>query len=89
MDTSGLHQWQHLGSHVSLRNLALPCGTTYYLTVRATNCAGLSRTVASKGIKLCCSPPSAGTVAVTNAAGETVEYASNASTLTVRWSGFS
>jgi len=51
-------------------SLDLPCGATYFATVRATNCAGLSRAVASEGLKLCCSAPSGGTVAAPAWQGE-------------------
>ena len=37
--------------------LELPCDVTYFLTVRATNAAGLSVANASARSKLCCTPP--------------------------------
>ena len=49
------HSWHADG-------LPLSCGATYYATVKATNCAGLSHTVASRGVKLCCALPRAGTI---------------------------
>ena len=71
----------------------LRCGATYYAAVRATNCAGMQRTRMSEGgIKVCCDPPTKGTVSVTNAFGETVRYltdqVSGASNLTIGWEGF-
>ena len=69
-------------------SLTLPCGVTYYLAVRATNCAGLQRTVASAGAKLCCSGPSGGAVSMVDASGAAVSFATNATALRVRWSGF-
>ena len=43
---------------------ALPrlCGATYYLTVRATNCAGMHQEMTSPGSTLCCTPPSGGRI---------------------------
>jgi len=71
--------------------LSLTCGSTYYVAVRATNCAGLQRTVSSAGAKLCCEPPRAGVVGLVDAMGqpllyigETAAYHTHAS-----WSGFS
>ena len=67
----------------------LQCGSTYYAAVRATNCAGLQRVVASEPIQLCCRPPTAGRVTVVDAYGEAVEFVGNESTsLRVQWSGF-
>jgi hypothetical protein len=68
--------------------LALPCGVTYYMAVRATNCAGLQHTIASAGAKLCCSPPDGGVVSVIDTNEWAVTHATNASALRVRWSGF-
>ena len=70
-------------------NLTLPCGVTYFLTVRATNCAGLQHTVTSDGAKLCCSSPRGGTIGVEDEFGEAVVFAATSAQLTVRWSGFS
>ena len=66
----------------------MQCGATYHLAVRATNCAGLSRTVASNGAKLCCSEPSVGSVRVVDTEGIEVAYVSNSSLIRAEWSGF-
>jgi hypothetical protein len=68
----------------------LPCGATFYMTVRATNCAGMQRTVASTGTKVCCAVPVRGRIAIEDVlTGDAVEFAANASELRVAWSGFS
>ena len=67
---------------------ALPCGVTYHLTVRATNCAGLQHAVASDGAKLCCSGPDGGVVSVEDGSGEAVQYATTSTELSVRWASF-
>ena len=71
--------------------LSLTCGSTYYVAVRATNCAGLQRTVASTGAKLCCEPPKAGVVTLLDSLGRPVLYVgeSTANHTNVTWSGFS
>ena len=66
----------------------LTCGVTYYMLVRATNCAGLQTVVASNGTKLCCTAPAVGRVELRDATGVAASYASDASNLTVSWSGF-
>ena len=48
------------------------CGATFYVTMRATNCAGLQRTVASVGTKMCCEPPTAGSLQLLNSRGDAV-----------------
>uniref|UniRef100_A0A7S3BEN9 Fibronectin type-III domain-containing protein n=1 Tax=Haptolina ericina TaxID=156174 RepID=A0A7S3BEN9_9EUKA len=70
--------------------LSLTCGSTYYVAVRATNCAGLQRTVSSAGAKLCCEPPTAGVVQLLDAAGEQVWYVgeSAANHTNASWAGF-
>ena len=71
--------------------LPLTCGSTYYVAVRATSCAGLRTEASSSAMKLCCDGPSAGTLELIDATGGTeVAYVggSNA-TVTARWSGFS
>ena len=70
-------------------NLDLHCGTTYYATVRATNCAGLHRTVASAPSKLCCEPPTAGTVQLLGPSDEPVAFVDGGNaTLRASWTGF-
>jgi len=71
-------------------SLKLPCGATYYLAVRATNCAGLQHVVASAGAKLCCSGPVGGSMSLVNAVGEAMEYATTSGEApSIQWSGFS
>ena len=67
------------------------CGTTVYVTVRATNCAGMHRTVASDAVRLCCEPPAAGSVLVIadNSTAPVSFLTSNTNaSLHARWSGF-
>ena len=45
------------GAWLSSEGLPLQCGASYFAVVRATNCAGLQRSVASTATKLCCEPP--------------------------------
>jgi hypothetical protein len=66
----------------------LRCGATYHVAVRATNCAGLERVVASDGVKHCCHPPSGGRVTLVDAAGEEASFASSVDGLRIVWSGF-
>ena len=73
----------------SFDSLALPCGVSYFVTVRATNCAGLRHAVASEGARLCCSSPAAGSVSVADADGLPVQYATRHTPLSVSWSDFS
>ena len=71
--------------------LSLTCGSTYYVAVRATNCAGLQRTVSSAGAKLCCEPPRAGDVGLVDAMGQPLLYIGEtaANHTHASWSGFS
>ena len=69
------------------------CGATYYVAVRATNCAGLQRVEASPGVMLCCDAPLAGLLSLWGHGNLTVSgketYVSNSTTqLTATWSGF-
>ena len=64
------------------------CGATYYATVRATNCAGLQRSVASSGVTVCCDPPTEGAVTVTNGAGTAITYLTDEVNATISWAGF-
>ena len=67
----------------------LSCGVRHYMTVRATNCAGLQHVVSSEGAKICCSEPRGGTVSVRDASGKAVTYVSGAeASLMVGWHGF-
>ena len=73
---------------------SLRCDATYYLTVRATNCAGLHTSVASVGAKLCCNAPARGMVQLLDDQSEAVSSSldlSNTSGLApfaISWSGF-
>jgi len=68
--------------------LELQCGYTYFATVRAVSCSGSARTVASKGATFCCQGPAGGAAELVSAEGAALAYASNASLITARWSGF-
>ena len=48
-------------------NLDLACGATYHASIRATNCAGLTRIVASPNVTLCCTGPTEGVVQLIDA----------------------
>ena len=89
-ESDGSGTWSllaRLGSYAAPQ-FPLQCGATYHLAVRATNCAGLQRIVASDGVKHCCHPPSGGRVAVLDPAGEAVSFASSVNGLRAQWSGF-
>ena len=69
--------------------LALPCGSTVFVAVRATNCAGLQRTNASEGAKVCCEAPAGGIVTLLDEHGTRLEFVGNTSHANVSWTGFS
>ena len=69
-------------------SLTLPCGASYHLTVRATNCAGLQHSVASSAVKLCCEGPTGGAVALLSTDGAAVRYVTSSTNVTLHWSGF-
>ena len=66
------------------------CGATYFVAVRATNCAGIARVVASAGATLCCEPPATGALIVYDPDGEPTAGFGGAAVPEVRatWSGF-
>ena len=73
----------------SSADLGLQCGALHYVAIRATNCAGLQRTVASNGVKVCCQPPIEGSVRLANMHGASVKYVgSSGASVSVHWSGF-
>ena len=74
------HEWHD--SSASLR-----CDSTHYLTVRATNCAGLHTAIVSEGVRYCCSPPSIGAVQLLTADNETLTFAGKAGVVVVSWDG--
>jgi len=67
--------------------LSLATGTLYYVTVRATNGAGLRTAAASDGVLVDGTPPVAGTVR--DGAGADLTYQASTTTLSASWSGFS
>jgi hypothetical protein len=75
------------GTSWRAENLTLSCGRTYYAAVRATNCAGLQRTVASNSATVCCEPPTSGTLALVDDLGPVTAIDGNSSSL-VTWTGF-
>ena len=78
-------------SWTSADGLQLRCSANHYVTIRATNCAGLQRTVASSASKLCCEPPVRGSATLHDASGLQLAYIgrSSASHANLSWSGFS
>ena len=87
-----MHGFASTESEHSWRSEAagLHCGSTYFVSVRATNCAGLQRTVASEAAKVCCDPPTSGRVELVNTNGRALRFvgADAMSDLSVHWSGF-
>src|SRR5262249_52314433 len=67
--------------------LSLFSGTTYYVTVQATDGAGLTRNVSSDGVLVDTSSPAAGTVNDGNAAD--IDFQSSTTDLSANWTGFS
>ena len=74
----GATSWSDIGS------LPLQCGASYHVAVRATNCAGLQRVVASPALKRCCEVPSDGAVELAGVDG----WAASLAGIAVRWFGF-
>jgi hypothetical protein len=68
--------------------LDLTCGADYYLTVRATNCAGLTSTVHSDGATLCCHAPTGGFIRLLGPQGDSVRYVTGQREVSVAWGGF-
>ena len=69
-------------------DLSLPCSAVVFVAVRATNCAGLQRTVASEGAIVCCETPAGGVVMLLNEHGDSLNFVGNASYANVSWTGF-
>ena len=69
----------------------MPCGETIFVSVRATNCAGLQRTTTTNGTKFCCDAPVAGSVALLDAAGAALHFigSGNGTHANISWTGFS
>ena len=78
-------------SWTSADGLQLRCSASHYVTIRATNCAGLQRTVASSATKLCCEPPVRGSAMLHDSSGLLLAYVgrSSASHANLSWGGFS
>lgn len=68
--------------------LQLRCGAIYFAVARATNCAGLQHTVASKGAKLCCQPPTGVAVAIVDRTGAELHSVGNDSRPLITWDPF-
>ena len=81
----------------------LKCGTTYYIAVQATNCAGLQTTIFSPGGRVCCYAPTAGSVLLSSGGffskalpptvltgfdGSGTYEISDYRSLSISWSGF-
>ena len=78
-------------SWTSAEGLQLRCSSSHFVAVRATNCAGLQRTIASSAIKLCCEPPIQGIATLHDASGAQLAYVGHgsASHANLSWGGFS
>jgi hypothetical protein len=76
-----------LATNASNASLGLANGVTYYITVRATNGAGLTVNATSDGVTVDSSPPLAGTV--NDGAAADVDWQSSTSTIQANWGGFS
>ncbi|MGE0333650.1 MAG: hypothetical protein AB7P37_23495, partial [Ramlibacter sp.] len=74
------------GTTGSATGLTLTSGTTYYVTVRATNGAGLTTLVTSDGVKVDTSAPTAGTVS--DGSGADVDFQTSTSAIQANWTGF-
>ncbi|MFN8035841.1 MAG: hypothetical protein U0V73_07905 [Acidimicrobiia bacterium] len=82
--------WTSTGTATSVtRNgLTLSNGTTYYVSVRATDTAGNTSTVAtSNGVTVDTTAPTGGTV--NDGTGADLEWQRSSGTLSANWSGFS
>ncbi len=81
--------WTSVGMATSATNssLSLASGTTYYVTVRATNGAGLQTTATSDGVAVDATAPVAG--AVNDGAGADIAFQGSTTTISANWSGFS
>ena len=86
----GFHAMGH-STYWNASSLSLRCGANHYVTVRASNCAGLQHTIVSRPTKLCCQSPSAGRLTFMDASGARVDVLSGEGELqphTATWSGF-
>ena len=77
-----------VGTATTASNTSLPLasGGIYYVTVRATNGAGLTTVVSSDGVKVDATPPSVGTV--NDGAGPDIDTQLSTTALSANWSGF-
>ena len=84
-------QTQSNESWTSADGLQLRCSASHYVTIRATNCAGLQRTIASSATKLCCEPPIRGSAMLHDSSGLKLAYVgrNSASHANLSWTGFS
>ena len=83
-----LHGYPTTNDSWSNGSLPMLCGSTYYVTVRSINCAGLQRIDASTGRKLCCTPPTSGVLKLTDGDGGAVLFVGNEADLAAYWKGF-
>jgi hypothetical protein len=75
------------GTSATNSTLSLTNGTTYYVTVRATNGAGLTNTATSDGVTVDSTPPVAGMV--NDGLAADIDYQTSTDTINANWSGFS
>ena len=67
----------------------LQCGVTYFVTVRARNCAGLQHVVRSAGVRSCCAPPGTGRLRLFDGLGASIkDFLGVVPKLNLSWSGF-
>jgi hypothetical protein len=75
------------GSSAIAGGLSLSEGVTYYVTVRATNGAGLTATASSDGVTVTVPSPVAGTVL--DGLGADIDTQASLTAISANWSGFS
>ena len=90
-DASNFTEVPTSATEVSIRNIPLPLGRTYFLSLLALNQAGMSSRTASNGVVIDRTPPSGGAVAAHHVFPKTYDrnknYVSGAS-FVVSWTGF-
>ena len=80
-----------VGQTWSMGGDALPplqCGASYYLVVRATNCAGLQHVLPSVATTYCCERPAGGRTSLVDASGTEAHYISGVAGMRASWRGF-
>ena len=76
----------HLATRVIKHDLFLDSGTTYYVTVRATNAAGLNTTVSAQGLVIDMTPPTSANDSIADGArGPDRDYYSSGMGVSAHW----